>query len=504
MIKGKMNSPETCRTGIFRNRTNGGMRFFVIAMILTILLASQAFLPAAHAAGTAAQEAADRIKGKSLDEQIDFLKLLIKAANDLYYEDVDIQDLIEGAYKGVFDKLDPYSVYYTDSEYEDFDAEVTGTFGGIGVQIALRDGFITVIAPLDGTPAHKAGIKTGDRVITVDDTDVRDVSIDKVANMMRGKPGTDVKIGVLRDGKPSIIEFELTRGIIEVNPVSYEILEDNIGYIRLSEFNEHAAEHVDEALEHFDGQGIRDVVLDLRNNPGGIIGQCVDVAGKFMLRGPVVHIARRDAKWETLQSGTEEQKYNLAVLVNGGSASASEIVAGAVQDTSAGIIVGTKTFGKGTVQQLLPLKDSNGFLKLTIARYMTPWGRDIDGEGITPDVIVEELSPRGKYDDDELASIKGDRKLSTGMVGLDVLGAQQRLDTMGYEIGDGDGVFDWTLEQAIRKFQSDTGLYPYGKLDFTTQERLLTEYEIYLEESVPDVQLTKAIEVLKSLCAEGR
>ncbi len=477
------------------NRNN--MRFITI-LIISLALVTQIFSPAVHAADTMADEIAAKIKEKTLDEQIDFLKLLIEAANGLYYEEVDIQDLIDGAYKGVFDKLDPYSVYYTDDEYEDFDAEVTGTFGGIGVQIAVRDGFITVIAPLDGTPAYKAGIKTGDRVVEVDGADVRDVSIDKVASMMRGKPGTKIKLGIIREGYPSVMEFELTRGIIEVNPVTYEIIEEDIGYIRLSEFNEHAAEHVDEALEYFDAHGIEDIILDLRNNPGGIIGQCVDVAGRFMLKGPVVHIARRDAPWQTLQSGVEEQKYNLAVLVNGGSASASEIVAGAVQDTSAGVIIGTKTFGKGTVQQLLPLKDNNGFLKLTIARYMTPWGRNIDGEGITPDIIIEELEPTGKYADDVLAPIKGDRKLSPGMVGLDVLGAEQRLDTMGYETGEVDGVFDGMLQQAVMDFQADMGLYAYGVLDFTTQKRLLTEYEIFIEESVSDVQLQKAVEVLKN------
>lgn len=467
--------------------TSGGrMAPFLITALLAITLTVSSFAPAAYAA---AEE-------KSLDEQINLLKLLIQATDGLYYKDVDIQDLIDGAYKGVFDRLDPYSVYYTDKEYEEFEVDVVGTFGGVGLQIAVRDGFVTVIAPLEDTPAYRAGMKTGDRVVSIDDTDVRDISIDKVASMMRGEPGTKVRIGVLREGHTSAIEFDLTRAIIEVNPVTYEVLEGDIGYIKLIEFNEHAAEHVDEALQHFDGLGIMKIILDLRNNPGGMIDQSVEVAGMFVPEGPIVHIERRNLPRQTMKSGVKEQKYDLAVLINGGSASASEIVAGAVQDTGAGTLIGTKTFGKGTVQQIFGFADS-GRVKLTIAKYLTPEGRAIDGEGITPDMTVEQADLKGKYGED-LAPVSGKRKPLRNDVGLDVLGMEQRLDTMGYNAGEIDGVFDAALEQAVKEFQSDMGLYPYGVLDIVTQQRVLTEYELYLEENTPDVQLQKAVEVLKS------
>lgn len=461
----------------------------VTTLVLAVLMAALTLAPAA----LAAQEPQP---GKSLEEQMDFLELLIKAVDGLYYEDVDIQDLIDGAYKGVFNKLDPYSVYYTEEEYEEFDLEVTGTFSGIGVQIAVRDGHITVIAPLDDTPAHRAGIRAGDRIVFVDDTDVREISIDKVARMLRGEAGTKVRVGILREGQPAVIYFELTRETIEVNPVTYKVLEGGIGYIRLSEFNEHAGQHVDEALAHFDGLGIRDIILDLRDNPGGMVDQSVMVASRFVPEGPVVHIDRRTAPRQTLNSHLEKPKYNLVVLVNGGSASASEIVAGAVQDTGAGTLIGTQTFGKGTVQQVLPLKNGSR-IKLTIAKYLTPNGRVIDGVGITPDIVVENPAPEGKYGQD-LAPVKGDRKLSVNMVGLDVLGAEQRLDEMGYGPGEVDGVFDTALEQAVARFQSDTGLYPYGVLDFTTQKRLLAEHRLYIEKNMPDLQLEKAVEILKS------
>jgi carboxyl-terminal processing protease len=458
-------------------------------LVLAVLMAALAFAPAALAEEETPQQ-------KSLEEQMGFLELLIKAVESLYYEDVDIQDLVDGAYKGVFNKLDPYSVYYTDEEYEEFDLEVTGTFSGIGVQIAVRDGHITVIAPLDDTPAHRAGIRAGDRIVSVDDIDVREMPIEKVARMLRGEPGTKVKVGILREGQPSVIYFELTREMIEISPVKYELLEGGIGYIRLSEFNQHAGQHVDEALAHFDGLGIRDIILDLRDNPGGMVDQSVMVASRFVPEGPVVHIDRRTAPRQTLNSNLKETRYNLAVLVNGGSASASEIVAGAVQDTGAGILVGTQTFGKGTVQQVFPLNNGDR-MKLTIAKYLTPNGRVIDGVGITPDIVVENPAPEGKYGRD-LAPLKGDKKLAINMVGLDVLGAEQRLDEMGYSPGEVDGVFDAALEQAVAKFQSDAGLYPYGVLDITTQKRLLAEYRLHIEKNTPDLQLEKAVEILKS------
>lgn len=474
---------------------------FLLTLLLCLTLVIQTTAPVAMAAqkGYLAQQAVPAdidVEQESLEEQMEFLEKLIRVVDTLYYEEVDLQQYIDGAYKGVFDVLDPYSVYYTDEEYQEFDIQVTGTFGGIGVQIAMREGYITVVAPIYGTPAHRAGIKAGDRVVSIDDTDVREISIDKVATMMRGEPGTQVKIGVIREGSPSVIDFEITREIIEVNPVTHEVLDQDIGYIRLIEFNEHASENVNLALDHFDQLGIKDIIMDLRDNPGGIIDQAVKVAGRFVPEGPVVHVDRRTAPRQTFRSGQKQPKYNLAVLVNGGSASASEIVAGAVQDTAAGVLIGTQTFGKGTVQQILPL--SNGAkVKLTIAKYLTPSGRAIDGEGITPDIVVENPDPEGEYGQ-QLVPINGDRKLEPNTVGLDVLGVEQRLDTMGYTVGQVDGVFDDALQQAVKEFQSDSGLYPYGDIDLTTQQQLLVEYQLYIEQNAPDVQLQKAIEHLKS------
>jgi carboxyl-terminal processing protease len=459
-----------------------------LVLILTFFLSVQVSMPSALA-----QEEEEQ---SDLGYQMEFLGRLIQFVQANYYEEVDIQKLIDGAYKGVFDQLDPYSLYYTEEEYEDFDTKVSGNYGGIGVHISFRDGYVTVISPIEGTPADRAGLKPGDRVVSVDDIDVTGISIDKVASMMRGEPGTTVKIGVLREGQPGILYFEMIRENVELNPVRYEIIEDNTGYIRLSDFNGNADENVDKALEYFDEAGIKDIIIDLRNNPGGIIDQAVSIAAHFVPEGPVVHVDRRDGDRKTYYSELKESKYNLAVLVNEGSASASEIFAGAVQDTGAGVLVGTRTFGKGTVQTVLPLKNG-GNIKLTIAKYLTPKERKIDGVGLTPDIVVEDQHPGDKYSG-ELAPIKGDRKPSLNVVGLDVLGAEQRLDVMGYDVGDIDGIFDRAMLQAVAKFQADTGLYPYGVLDFATQQKLQEKFDEFIEQDDVDEQLQKAIEVLKS------
>ncbi len=458
-----------------------------LVLILSMFLTVAICVPRVLAEGKEDQ-------ASNLLEELEFLQLVIEFVKANYVEEVDIQTLIDGAYKGVFEQLDPYSVYYTKEEYEDFDTQVNGTYEGIGIHITIRDDLVTVIAPIEGSPADKAGLKPGDKIIYVDDIDVRDYTLDQAASLMRGEPGTEVRLGIMREGEPGLLYFQIVRDRIEINTVKYEILEDNIGYIRITDFNEHVSKNVEDALEELDAKGITDIIIDLRNNPGGLLDEVVEIAENFIPEGPIVHIDRRNGERETHNSRLKELKYNLAVLVNEGSASASEIFAGAVQDTGAGVIIGTRTFGKGTVQTVLHLKNG-GALKMTIARYLTPNERVIDGEGLTPDIIVENPYPAERYLD-ELAPIKGNRKPSRTVIGLDVLGAEQRLDVMGYEVGEVDGVFDGMLEEAVKQFQADNGLYSYGVLDLATQEKLQERFDEYIKQDDVDEQLQKAVEVL--------
>lgn len=460
----------------------------LIAVIMIVVMFSSGSMIKVYAEETQEES--------SLQQQMDYLGKLIEFVEHNYVNSVSEEDLVEGAYKGIFNALDPHSTYYTPEEYEKFQTSTSGVFGGTGIHITIRNEEIYIIAPIEDTPADRAGIKAGDIIISVDGTDVRDYSLEKAADMIRGEIGTSVQLGIKREGEQDILYFDLVREEIRISPVSSKVMEEDIGYIRISSFNSNTEENIQKVLENFDSQGIKDIIIDLRNNPGGLLDEVVEMSKHFIPQGSIVHIDKRDGKRTTHTSDLQQQKYKLAVLVDGGSASASEIFAGAVQDTGAGTIIGTQTFGKGTVQSVVPLTNG-GSVKLTIARYLTPNERIIDGEGITPDIVVENVAWQQTYKD-ELAPIKGDRKPTVGVIGLDVLGTEQRLNLMEYNVGEIDGIFDTALEKAVSDFQVDSGLYPYGVLDFATQQNLREKFEEYMNQNDLDEQLQKAIEVLKN------
>lgn len=462
------------------------IKALVVMVIVVLLFSGSSIVPA---------KAQEPEKQSELEFKMEYLGRIIKFVEQNYVDEIEEEKLVEGAYKGIFDALDIHSTYYTPEEYHDFETSTSGVFGGTGVHITMRDQEVYVISAIEGTPADRAGIKAGDIIVSVDDTDIKGYSLEKVADMIRGDIGTRVKLGVKREGEKDILYFDLVREEIKVSPVSSRVLEEGVGYLRISSFNGNTEENVQKALKEFDEQGVKGIIVDLRNNPGGLLDEVEKVAQHFVPQGPIVHIQKRNGERTTYTSDLREQKYRLVVLVDGGSASASEIFAGAVQDTKVGTIVGTQTFGKGTVQSIIPLTNG-GAMKLTIAKYLTPNGRVIDGEGIIPDVVVDNLSWAEKLSD-ELAPIKGDRKPSVGIVGLDVLGAEQRLNALGYQVGEVDGIFDQALEKAVASFQADSGLYPYGVLDFTTQKRLQEKFVELMEQEEVDEQLQKAIEILK-------
>lgn len=298
--------------------------------------------------------------------------------------------LVRGAIAGMMDSLDdPHSVYLDPQMYEELRNQTEGAFGGIGVEMGMKDKEVTVVAPIADTPGAKAGLKTGDKIVRVDGAETKDLALDQVVARIRGEAGTKVVLTVRRAGEEDR-DYEIVRSNIEIKTVGSAMLEDGIGYIRIAKFSEHTGFDVEKAYRALEAQGMRAVVLDLRNNPGGLLNVSVEIANLFVPKGPVVSTVRRDGTRDVFESSLREVKYPLAVLINGGSASASEIVAGAVQDTGAGVLVGTKSYGKGSVQSVIPiLRDGDDALKLTIAKYYTPNGRSIDGVGIEPDVAVE-------------------------------------------------------------------------------------------------------------------
>lgn len=305
-----------------------------------------------------------------------------------YVGDVAPEVLMTGGIKGTVSALgDPYSQYMDVETYKDFTRMTKGSFGGVGLVLGSKDNVLLVVAPIEGTPGDTAGILSGDQIIKINGKDTKDFTLEQAVNMIRGPEGSAVTLTINRTGE-EVQDYNLVRSNIEIKTVGGKMLDNGIGYVRLSMFNEHTGNDFSKKMQELEGQGVKGIILDLRNNPGGLLSESIKVANYFVPEGPIVSVLRKDGSKQTYFSQLAATKYPLVVLVNGGSASASEIVAGAVQDTEAGTLIGTKTFGKGTVQITMPLGDESA-VKLTVAKYVTPKERSIHGIGIEPDIVVE-------------------------------------------------------------------------------------------------------------------
>lgn len=310
-----------------------------------------------------------------------------------YVEEVSMKDLIYGAIEGMLASLDPHSGFMPPEIYKEMKVDTRGEFGGLGIEISLRDDVLTVVSPIEDTPASRAGLQTGDHILKIDDQYTKGMEIMEAVQLMRGVPGTSVTLTIMRAAFEKPQTFTMEREVIKVKSVKSKTLEDGFGYVRLTQFQERSADDLSSALDKLredNGGTLQGLVLDLRNNPGGLLDQAVDVADRFLSQGLIVYTLGRsdDAKMEfsAKRSGTEPE-YPIVVLINGGSASASEIVAGALQDHGRAVIMGLQSFGKGSVQTIIPLSDESG-LRLTTARYYTPNGTSIQARGIVPDVEV--------------------------------------------------------------------------------------------------------------------
>lgn len=311
-----------------------------------------------------------------------------------YVEEVDTKKLIYGAINGMLSSLDPHSSFMPPDMYKEMKIDTKGSFGGLGIEITIKDGVLTVISPIEDTPAFRAGIKAGDQILKIDDRFTKDMSIMDAVKRMRGAKGTKVTLTIVREGFDKPKDFILLRDIIQVKSVRSMTLDSGYGYVRIAQFQEKTDDDLVKALKTLreeNGGTLKGLVLDLRNDPGGLLDQAVKVADHFVEEGLIVYTEGRE-KGSRMQfaarKGGTEPTYPMVVLINGGSASASEIVAGALQDHKRAVIMGTQSFGKGSVQTIIPLTDDSG-LRLTTARYYTPNGRSIQAKGITPDIIVE-------------------------------------------------------------------------------------------------------------------
>ena len=331
-----------------------------------------------------------RSAGLYADDVLRFFGVM-KFIQSRYVNAPDTTRLIDGAIDGMVASLDdPHSVYMPPSMFKELRQHTEGSFGGIGVTMGFKDNIVKIISVLEGTPGEAAGLRAGDEILAVDGVPTSELQNEEVALRIRGEAGTQVVLRILRDGVEQ--EYTITRDVIQVASVRGTMVEGTtIGYIRIGSFAEHTGEEFASEMNRLAGEGMTALIIDLRENPGGLITSCVAVAEQVVPAGTIVSVIDRDGGEEVYRSSLAEQKYPIAVLIDENSASASEILAGALQDTGAGTIIGTTSYGKGSVQAVLPLFHEDG-LKLTIAKYVTPNGRSIDGTGITPDIVVERSS----------------------------------------------------------------------------------------------------------------
>src|SRR5438309_2633152 len=385
---------------------------FVISSLLVVLTLSLG--------GSVASKSAD---SSATYEQLKLFTEVLSIVQNQYVDEVPPKDLIYNAIKGTLRGLDPHSSFLDPDSYKEMQVETSGSFGGLGIEITLRDDILTVVSPIEGTPAYRAGLAAGDRIVKIDGLATKDMQLTDAVKKMRGKPGTKVTISVVREGWTESKDFEIQREQIRVHSVRTQDLGGGIGYIKLRQFQEQTSHDLDQALEKFAKDGMKAVVLDLRNNPGGLLTSAVEVTEKFVEDGKLVVYTEGRVRNQNMRFSAHAKKayanLPIVVLVNQGSASASEIVAGALQDYQRAMIVGTQTFGKGSVQTIIPLSDGSG-LRLTTAKYFTPKGRSIHGKGIAPDIVVEApKEPAGKDrplpNPDPLEELKKDVQLQRAL-----------------------------------------------------------------------------------------
>ena len=350
-----------------------------------------------------AEESIEESKPNTYDKLKVFSEVLSLIESN-YVESVGSDALINGAIRGMVKALDPHTSYLPPVSYKEMQVETTGKFGGLGIEISIRDGVLTVISPIEETPAFEVGIKAGDKIIKIEEESTLDMTLQDAVSRLRGETGSPVTITIFRDSFKAPKEFTIVRAIIKVRSVVHKLYKKDIGYIKIRSFSKNTSLDLDKALDELEKKEISKLILDLRNNPGGLLNQAVEVTDRFLNRENLIVYTKGRSDEQNMRFTSHDKvagvSYPLIILVNSGSASASEIVAGALQDLNRAIILGTPTFGKGSVQTIIPLSDGSA-LRLTTARYYTPSGRVIQENGIEPDIIIERKTPEELEEDDE-------------------------------------------------------------------------------------------------------
>ena len=373
-------------------------RFKIVLLVIAVIMISSLTM-----GGYEAPKGNKTQSKEDLYSQVELFSDAISSIRNDYVEEVDSKKMVYGALHGMLSSLDDFSSFMDPDEYKEVSAEAKGEFGGIGIEITSKDGIITIIAPIAGTPADNAGIKPGDKIVRINGKSTKDMTLNDAVKIMRGDPGTQLTLTIWREKEEKVLEISIKRAVIKINSIKDAyLIEDKIGYVKLIEFQEKCAHELDEALKKLEAQGMNSLILDLRNNPGGLLDSAIDIGERFLAKDKVIVSTKSRTPAQNVvykSSGNfKRSDYPLIVLINEGSASASEIVAGALQDNKRAVLLGTKTFGKGSVQTVIPLKD-NSALRLTTASYFTPSGKSIMHQGVVPDVIVESEEPKEKKEE---------------------------------------------------------------------------------------------------------
>lgn len=354
---------------------------------------------------------ADDTGPQDLYSQVELFSYVLTTVQSEYVIEKKPKDIIYGALTGMVGSLDPHSQFLPPDEYKDLKTETEGKFGGLGIEISTRDGLLTVVTPIEDTPAWRAGLKAGDRIVKIEKKITRDMSLNEAVKQLRGTPGTKVHITILRESELKLHEYDIVREVIHVQDVKEpSILEDNIGYVRLVEFREDSYEQIYAAVKSLKEKGATSLIFDVRNNPGGLLNVAIKISEMFLPAGKTIVSTKgrhpsQDSISLSKNTKNEFADWPIVVLINEGSASGSEILAGALKDNKRAVTLGTKSFGKGSVQSVIPLPDGSG-LRLTTSKYFTPSGVCIHDIGITPDIVIERVYPKGASDADDEADVK--------------------------------------------------------------------------------------------------
>lgn len=414
---------------------------------------------------------------------------------DIAEGEVTRESLIEGAYKGIFDTLDDHSTYFNAEEYRDFNSSTEGSFGGIGISVTKEGKYIEVISPIKGTPGDRANLKPGDKIIKVDGEDITSWQLHEAVEVMRGEPGESVTLTINRNEK--IFDVEIIREVIEITSVEHEVLEDNIGYLQIKQFSNDSSKKVRESLFDLKSKNIDGLIIDVRNNPGGYLDEVVKISDYFLDAAKnIVHVdyeSQRDRSY--VAENPDLFEGNIVILVNEGSASASEILTGALKDNNEGTVIGATTYGKGTVQTVIELANG-GAMKVTIAEYMTANRSHINGVGITPDLeVLSEVIESNDALKDSFVPMSENRTVYYGERSLNVYGLQQRLSYLGEDLSL-DAAFGPNTLKALNKYQKQNNLEVTKTITRDLIDHLnesVNNYNVTIE----DLQLNEAVNYLK-------